>query len=352
MFKKVLRFAGVLGLGLALTACASDTSTTGSKSGADSGASKSIDKLSIGFVPSRDPEEIVSATKPLKDLLKKEMKKQGYSIKDVDISVGTSYEAVGESLSSGTLDVGFIPGGTYVLYDDGAEVLLAATRAGLSNDSEDPVKWNENKPTKKTDKQAASYRSLLIAGPSAKGQALGKKINSGEKLTWDDLNSASWSVMSSSSSAGYIYPSLWLKDHYKKNISDLKHIVQADSYGSSMARLAAGQADIMVAFADARMDYEKQWQKEYGRKASIWDETNVLGVTPPIYNDTISVSKNSKIMNAGLKKALSQAFINIGKSEEGKKVIAIYAHEGYKKATSADYDNAREAQKLVKAAAK
>nr|WP_225419631.1 PhnD/SsuA/transferrin family substrate-binding protein [Lapidilactobacillus wuchangensis] len=333
-----------------MTACGAKQGTGDAK--ADANGTKSIDKLSIGFVPSRDPEEIVSATKPLKDLLKKQMKTEGYAIKDVDISVGTSYEAVGESLSSGTLDVGFIPGGTYVLYSDGAEVLLAATRAGLSNDSSNPAKWNQNKPTKKTDKQAASYRSLIIAGPSQKGQALAKKINAGEKLTWDELNSASWSVMSSSSSAGYIYPSLWLKDHYQKNISDLSHIVQADSYGSSMARLAAGQADIMVAFADARMDYAKQWQGEYGRKQSIWDETNVLGVTEPIYNDTISVSKNAKNMNNDLKQALAKAFIEIAKTDEGKKVISIYNHQGYKKATDADYDNARKAQKLVKAATK
>ena len=61
------------------------------------------------------------ATEPLKDLIIKEMKNEGYDIKKVDITVGTNFEAVGESLSAGTLDVGFIPCGTYVLYDDGAK---------------------------------------------------------------------------------------------------------------------------------------------------------------------------------------------------------------------------------------
>ncbi|MEI3186688.1 MAG: hypothetical protein V8S27_01315 [Lachnospiraceae bacterium] len=43
-------------------------------------------------------------------------------------------------LSAGTTDVGFIPGGTYVLYDDGCEAIVTATRDGLSVDSDDPKK--------------------------------------------------------------------------------------------------------------------------------------------------------------------------------------------------------------------
>jgi phosphonate transport system substrate-binding protein len=336
LFKKVFKYAGVLALAVTLTACGSGK-TDGDKKAED--GLKTVDKLSVGFVPSRDPEEIVSATDPLKDLMKEELKKEGYDVKNIDITVGTNFEAVG-----------FIPGGTYVLYDDGAEVILTATRAGLSIDSDDPKEWNDNKPTAPTDKQANSYRALMIAGPSAKGQELAKKVNAGEKLTWDEINSASWSVMSSSSPAGYIYPSLWLKENYDKNLSELKNIVQSDSYGSAFARLAAGQVDVVLAYADARRDFEEAWTKEYNREKGVWDETNVIGVTPAIYNDTISVSKSSKVMDDDLKKALQKAFINIGNSEKGKEVIAIYSHEGYQEATSADYDNERKAQKLIQEA--
>lgn len=344
MFKKVFKYAGVLALAVTLTACGSGKSSGEAKT--EDGL-KTVDKLSVGFVPSRDPEEIIAATDPLKDLMKEELKKEGYDVKNVDITVGTNFEAVGESLSAGTLDVGFIPGGTYVLYDDGADVILTATRAGLSIDSDSAKDWNDNKPTAPTDKQAESYRALMIAGPSSKGQELAKKVNAGEELSWDDLNGASWSVMSSSSPAGYIYPSLWLQENYDKNLSDLTNIVQSDSYGSAFARLAAGQVDVVLTYADARRDFEEGWTKEYDREKSIWDETNVIGVTPAIYNDTISVSKNSTVVDADLKKALQNAFINIGNSEKGKEVIAIYSHEGYKEATSADYDNERKAQKLI-----
>ena len=73
----------------------------------------------------------------------------------------------------------------------------------------------------------------------------------------------------------------------------------------------------------------------------------MIGVTAPIYNDTISVSKNSEIMDADLIAALQQAFINIAGTEEGKEVIAIYSHNGYQPAVSADYDGERAAQELI-----
>ena len=310
-------------------------------------AAKSIETLKVAFVPSREPQEIITATEPLKELLKTELAKEGYDVGEVEITVGTTYEAVGEGLEAGTIDVGLIPGGTYVLYDDGAEVILTATRDGLSKDSDDAKDWNDGQPTEASDKQAVSYRALFIAGPSEKGQELAAKVNAGEELTWDDLNSANWSVMGTSSPAGYIYPALWLQDRYGKGISDLSSAVQSDSYASAFARLASGQVDVLVTYADARRDYADKWTGEYAMTNSIWEDTAVIGVTPAIYNDTISVSKSSPIMDDDFKAALSQAFINIGNTEEGKAVISIYSHQGYQPAQASDYDSERAAQKMI-----
>ena len=130
-------------------------------------------------------------------------------------------------------------------------------------------------------------------------------------------------------------------------VPDLPHAVQSDSYGSAFARLASGQVDILCTYADARRDYEDEWTGEYGMTNSIWDDTAVVGVTPAIYNDTISVSKTSPIMDDDFKAALSEAFINIGNTEEGKEVIAIYSHNGYLPAQSSDYDSERAAQEMI-----
>ena len=342
--------AMVLGMTM-LTGCGSSETETPAASAAPGTATESsveIEKLTIGFVPSKEPAEIVTATEPLKGMLKEELAKEGFNVGEVDITVGTSFEAVGEGLSAGTIDIGLIPGGTYVLYDDSAEPILTATRDALSVESDNAKDWNDNKPTTGLDEQVTFYRSLIIAGPSEKGQELAAKVNAGEALTWEDINSANWSMMSSTSPAGYIYPSLWLQENYEKSLTDLESVVQADSYGSAMARLASGQLDIVVGYADLRRDNEEKWTSEFGRTASIWDETNVIGVTPGIYNDTVSVSTTSKNMTPELKTALQNAFINIGNTEEGKEVIAIYSHNGYQVASPSDYDNERAAQELIK----
>ncbi len=309
--------------------------------------SASNDELVVYFVPSRDPAEILEATKPLSEMLKAELSKLGYDFEKVKIEVGTSFEAVGEALSSGTAQVGFIPGGTYVLYDDGVDVALTATRFGLNHDSENPADWNTS-PTENTDKKVKYYRSLIIAGPSEKGQELAAKINNGEKLTLEDIQNATWGISSNTTSpAGYIYPSLWLKENFGISITDLKNKVALDNYATSLSQLASGQIDVMVTYADARLDYAEQWNSNFGRTASIWDETNVIGVTEGIYNDTISVTKDPS-MTPELKEAIQKAFINIGNTEEGQKIISIYSHKGYEIADDANYDGERDAQELIK----
>ena len=211
-----LLLALVMLLGI-LAGCAASSTTEPAESTAETAApaetaqteepaAKSIETLKVAFVPSREPQEIITATEPLKELLKTELAKEGYDVGEVEITVGTTYEAVGEGLEAGTIDGGLIPGGTYVLYDDGAEVILTATRDGLSKDSDDAKDWNDGQPTEASDKQAVSYRALFIAGPSEKGQELAAKVNAGEELTWDDLNSANWSVMGTSSPAGSSTP--------------------------------------------------------------------------------------------------------------------------------------------------
>ena len=311
-------------------------------------AAEEVETLRVVFVPSREPEEIIAATEPLKQMLIDELAKEGFDVKNVEITVGTNYEAAGEALASGTADIGLIPGGTYVLYSDDVDVLLTATRKGLTKDSENAKDWNDGKSTEQSEDQVSYYKGLVIAGPSKKGQELAEKVNKGEDLTWEDLDGANWSVMSSSSSAGYIYPSIWLKEQFGKPLSELSNLVQAESYGSSMARLASEQVDIVVGYADLRRDNAEDWEGDMGRKASIWEETNVIGVTPNIYNDTVSASKTSKTMTDELKEAIKKAFINIAQTDEGKKVIEIYSHEGYKEAKDEDYDTEREAQKILK----
>ncbi len=353
------------------SAAATDAATAAATAAADDGSqtkaapaetgSKDIDKLTFQFVPSKDADVIITGTAGLDQLVIDEMAKKGYNIGSVDISVGTSYEATGEALAAGTIDVGWLPGGTYALYSDECDVILTATRNGLSNDSTNPADWNgEANATKKDGPQVTYYRTLIYATPSEYGKKLAEKVNNGEALTWDDLNQANWGVMNVSSSAGYIYPSLWLMNNYDgKKITDLDHVQTLDSYGSAFQQAAAESLDIIVCYADGRNDYEAAWtlptdqqddtgKQGMGRSDSIWNELNVIGVGDKIYNDTVAVTMaNPDIYNTEFITALQDSLIDIIGTDEGKQIFSVYSHTGYQKAADSDYDIARAALKAV-----
>ena len=320
-----------------------------------------MDELTFQFVPSKDADVIITGTANLPELVKAEMAKLGYDIGEVKISVSTSYEACGEAMAAGAIDIGWLPGGTYAIFSQNKEVdvILTATRDGLSNDSTDPATWNgDANKTLPTDQQVTFYRSLIYAAPTEYGKQLAAKINNGEKLTWEELDKAVWAVGNTSSSAGYIYPTLWLMENYNKKVSDLSNVVQL-GYADAFAQAAAEQVDIIVCYADGRRDYEAAWNTAtdakdatgkagMGRTDTIWNELNVIGVTAGIYNDTVAVTTaNPEIYNPEFMTALQTALINIINTEEGKEIFSVYSHAGYAVATDADYDSARAALTVV-----
>ena len=317
-----------------------------------------VDSLKIAFSPYADSDTITTATEPLEDLLKETLLTKGYDVENVDMTVGTSYTAVGQALSAGSADIGFISGGNYVLFSDDCDVLLTALRYAINKDSDDPKDWNDGTIEENTDEMSTYYRSIILAGPSEKGQALLEKVNNGEELTWDDLSKANWAVLKNSSSAGYIYPTLWLQDHYGKKITDLPNVITLAGYGDAFAQAAAEAVDIVVCYADGRNDYEAAWvlptgeadptgKAGMGRTDSIWNELNVIGVTDGIYNDTVAISKESPYYTPELIDALQQCFINIINTDEGQAIFSVYSHTGYAIAKDSDYDGARAALAVV-----
>lgn len=320
-----------------------------------------FDKLTLEFVPSKDADVIISSTKNLPDLLKAELLTMGVEIDEIDITVGTNYDATGEAMAAGAIDLGWLPGGTYALYSDDVDVILTATRAGLSNDSETPAEWNgDDNATTQTDKQVTYYRALIYATPSAYGKELAAKANAGEALTWEDLDKATWAVQKTSSSAGYIYPSLWLMENYEgRTIADLSNVLLVDSgYGTVFSYAAAESVDVFVCYADGRVDYAPCWtlptdeqdasgKQGMGRPESVWNEICVIGVTEGIYNDTVAISKDSPYYTPEMIEKLQNALMNVIATDEGKECFGAYSHTGYAKAVDSDYDGARAALELV-----
>lgn len=309
-----------------------------------------IPALRIAFSPYADADQIVTATGPLEQLLQAKLLEKGYDVKEIDMTVGTSYTAVGEALSAGSADIGFISGGNYVLFSNDCDVLLTALRYAINKDSENPADWNDGTIEENTADMSTYYRCIILAGPSKKGQELLSKVNRGEELTWEDLNGATWSVLGPTSASGYIYPCLWLQDNYGKGISELDNVVQSDSHTTSVARLASGQVDVMVSYGHIRIKNAPIWESDFGATGAMADQTGVIGVTEGIYNDMIAYSKTSDTMaDQGFRRALGEAFIEIAETDEGREIISVFSQVGYTWGRDSDYDGERAAQELLKA---
>ena len=348
--KKII--ASILALALCLSLATSCAGKQPEAANNDSGTENNVTEipsLKIAFSPYADADQIVTATEPLEQLLQAKLLEKGYDVKEIDMTVGTSYTAVGEALSAGSADIGFISGGNYVLFSDDCDVLLTALRYAINKDSEEPADWNDGTIEENTKDMSTYYRCIILAGPTEKGQELLAKVNNGEELTWDDLNSATWSVLGPTSASGYIYPCLWLQDNYGKGISDLENVVQSDSHTTSVARLAAGQVDVMVSYGHIRIKNAPIWESDFGGTAPMAEQTGIIGVTEGIYNDMIAYSKTSDTMaDEDFRKALGEAFIEIAETDEGREIISVFSQVGYTWGQDADYDGERAAQELLK----
>ena len=348
--KKTITRLLTLALCLSLAAgCAEKPSASAGGSTPSDGIAQ-IPALRIAFSPYADADQIVTATGPLEQLLQAKLLEKGYDVKEIDMTVGTSYTAVGEALSAGSADIGFISGGNYVLFSNDCDVLLTALRYAINKDSENPADWNDGTIEENTADMSTYYRCIILAGPSKKGQELLSKVNRGEELTWEDLNGATWSVLGPTSASGYIYPCLWLQDNYGKGISELDNVVQSDSHTTSVARLASGQVDVMVSYGHIRIKNAPIWESDFGATGAMADQTGVIGVTEGIYNDMIAYSKTSDTMaDQGFRRALGEAFIEIAETDEGREIISVFSQVGYTWGRDSDYDGERAAQELLKA---
>lgn len=349
--KKILASILTLTLCLGLTAgCGSQSAAAPAESNsADGSGVTEIPSLKIAFSPYADADQITTATEPLEQLLQAKLLEKGYDVKEIDMTVGTSYTAVGEALSAGSADIGFISGGNYVLFSEDCDVLLTALRYAINKDSENPADWNDGTIEENTEDMSTYYRCILLAGPSEKGQELLSKVNAGEELTWDDLNSATWAVLNPTSASGYIYPSLWLQEHYGKGISDLDNVVECDSHTTSVARLAAGQVDVMVSYGHIRIKNAPIWESDFGGTAPMVEQTGVIGVTDGIYNDMIAYSKTSDTMaDEAFRQAVGESFIELAQTEEGQEIFGVFSQVGYDWGSDSDYDGERAAQALLK----
>ncbi|MEQ4506865.1 MAG: phosphate/phosphite/phosphonate ABC transporter substrate-binding protein [Enterococcus casseliflavus] len=303
---KVWKKTAMFGLGLVaavtLAACGSGGASTDS---AAEDAGYVPEKLTVQFVPSQAAETLEAKAKPLEQLLSDEL---GIP---VTVSVSTDYNTIVEAMASKQVDVGFLPPNAYVLANEqsNVKVLLQAQRYGIKQPGGES-----------TDELVDSYRSMIV-------------VKSGSDIKeLEDLKGKTIATQDVTSSAGYVWPVAEMKKAGIDINTDVT-TVQVKGHDQAVLSVLNGDVDAAFVFEDARNTVKNDYPE-------IMDEVESMYFTEPIPNDTISVRSD---MSEEWDKKIQDAFIAIGKDEEGKQIISdIYSHEGYVVSQDSNFDIVRE----------
>lgn len=306
-FRRILVAVVALLVAVVATACSNK-----SNSSKDGYTPKS---LTIQFVPSQAATKLQARAKPLEKMLSKRL---GIP---VHVSMSTDYNTVVEAMKSKKVDVGFLPPDGYVLAhkQGAADLLLQAERYGVKQPG-----------GKATNQLVKSYRAEIL-------------VKKGSKIkNWKDLKGKSISVQNPTSTAGYVFPVAELKQKGLDVTKDCK-LVTVTGHDQAVLNVLNGDTDAAFVFEDARNIVKKDNPKIMSQVVPIY-------FTRPIPNDTISVIPS---MSKSFRKKLAKAFIAVGKSKEGKKVIeSVYSHEGYAYAKDSDFNIIRKYDKIVESTKK
>lgn len=267
--------------------------------------------LTVQFVPSQNADTLEAKAKPLEKLLSDKI---GIPVK---VSVSTDYNTIIEAMASKKVDVGFLPPTAYVLAKEkgAAEVILQAQRFGVQDDTGAP-----------TTDLVDFYKSMIIVKKDSSIQSVADL--KGKKIAYQNVTS----------SAGFVWPAAKLMDAGLDPLKDVEAIT-VKGHDQGVLAVLNGDVDAAAIFQDARNTVKKDYP-------SVFEDTRVLAYTEPIPNDTISVRSD---MGQEWIEKLQNAFIELGKDEEGHKIISeIYTHEGYVKSDDSRFDIVREYGEKVK----
>jgi phosphonate transport system substrate-binding protein len=306
-FRRILVAVVVLLVAVVATACSNKSNS--SKVG------YTPKSLTIQFVPSQAATKLQARAKPLEKMLSKRL---GIP---VHVSMSTDYNTVVEAMKSKKVDVGFLPPDGYVLAhkQGAADLLLQAERYGVKQPG-----------GKATNQLVKSYRAEIL-------------VKKGSKIkNWKDLKGKSISVQNPTSTAGYVFPVAELKQK-GLDVTKVCKLVTVTGHDQAVLNVLNGDTDAAFVFEDARNIVKKDNPKIMSQVVPIY-------FTKPIPNDTISVIPS---MSKSFRKKLAKAFIAVGKSKEGKKVIeSVYSHEGYAYAKDSDFNIIRKYDKIVESTKK
>jgi len=253
------------------------------------GEKKEEKPLIMGLSPIANSEKLIEDTAPLHKMLGDEIGKK------VEGFIATNYIGVVEALGTGTIDFALIPPFAYILANkkNGTEALL--TSIGKHDEP--------------------GYYSVLIV-----------RTDSGiEKV--EDLKGKKVAFVDPSSTSGYIFPAVILKDH---GIDIEKDITSqfAGGHDKALQLLVNGDVDAIGTYEDAITKFAKEFPE-------VTEKVKVLQKSDLIPGITLVVS--SKVDDA-TKQKIKDAFLKVTSTQEGQDLtVKLFGIKGFEEANIDNY---------------
>ena len=253
------------------------------------GEKKEEKPLIMGLSPIANSEKLIEDTAPLHKMLGDEIGRP------VEGFIATNYIRVVEALGTGTIDFALIPPFAYILANkkNGTEALL--TSIGKHDEP--------------------GYYSVLIV-----------RTDSGiEKV--EDLKGKKVAFVDPSSTSGYIFPAVILKDHGIDIEKDITYQF-AGGHDKALQLLVNGDVDAIGTYEDAITKFAKEFPE-------VTEKVKVLQKSDLIPGITLVVS--SKVDDA-TKQKIKDAFLKVTSTQEGQDLtLKLFGIKGFEEANIDNY---------------
>lgn len=259
--------------------------------------------LNVQFVPTNNDGSLEAKAKPFADYLSEKLGME------VNVTLATDYSTIVEAMASGKVDLGIMPPAAYVQARNqgAAEALLTSALGDYDQETGLPI------PDSKTGTFKGEVLVRADSGINEFADLAGKKI----------------ATLNPSSASGYIYPIAELKELGIDPAVDCT-LVTVNDIPSEMTAVLEGQVDACFVFEGARVVFGGKFEND------IMSDLKVLYLTEgDIPNDAIAVQPS---MDAELKEAIKEVFLNMINDEAGAEAMTIWNHRGYDAADEKAYD--------------
>ncbi len=337
--------AALLALVLVASACSDDEGTA-------AGDGTWPDKITFGFVPSTEQEQLLDDIQPFMDVLSNAL---GIEVVGV---VTTDYTGLVTAMGTGKADLGAFGPFGYVLAQQqfgNMEVLIQAIRYGsptyhgqwMTNDpsmcdtatkSATALENTADGVTQVGALDAVALQVGVYFGDS--GKSLGESVDAGDVSPGTsciaDLSKVKGKTVaftSESSTSGYLFPALQLIEAGINPERDINPIFTGGHDGAVVA-VYNGDADVGVSYDDARRTLRKE-------KVDVGDKVIVFNITDEVPNDVVAASA---LLPDSLQTAIYNAIHAYLETEEGEAVFdEMYGWTSIRRAVDSDFDVVRNA---------